>query len=143
MRGHFENDLPWVDIEVQGIEGSKPRKIRVVVDTGNNGYVSLPYQEAFPIGLRLDGVQASTLADGSSATHLVCRGIVTLGDKKAATAIDVYPKGPMLIGNNLLKALGLQLISDIKSGRVELIDSEAPISKDDLPLLEEEDDRES
>ena len=138
MRGHFDNDLPWVDIEVQGV-GQNKAKIRAVVDTGNNGYLSLPYLEAFPIGLRLDGVESSTLADGSPAQHLVCRGIVTIAGSSATTPIDVYPSGPNLVGNKLLRSLNLQLISDINSGRIELRESEAPRKTASAPVAEEHD----
>ncbi len=121
MLGNFEDDLPWVEIEVKGLGEAK--KLKAIVDTGNNSYLSLPYLEAFPLGLRLDGIQSSTLADGSAAHHFVCRGIVACDGKEVVSAIDIHPQCPVLIGNKLLRLLGKKLISDIVLGTVELADS--------------------
>jgi predicted aspartyl protease len=130
MRGNFDNDLPWVEIEVKGLGDAK--KLKAIVDTGNNSYLSLPYVEAFPLGLRLDGIEASTLADGNVSHHFVCRGLVTCDGKKVVSAIDINPQCPILIGNKLLKLLRKKLISDIVTGTIELVDSEGlakPIEK--------------
>ena len=121
MLGNFDNDLPWVEIEVKGLGETK--KLKAIVDTDNNSYLSLPYLEAFPLGLMLDGIQSSTLADGTTSHHFVCRGFVTCDGKEVITAIDIHPQCPVLIGNKLLRLLNKKLISDIIAGTVELADS--------------------
>ena len=34
MLGNFDNDLPWVEIEVKGL--GEMKKLKTIVDTGNN-----------------------------------------------------------------------------------------------------------
>lgn len=131
MLGNFENDLPWIEIEVKGLGQAKT--LKAIVDTGNNGYLSLPYIEAFPLGFILDGIQSSTLADGSTADHFVCRGFVICDGKKVISAIDINPQCPILIGNKLLRLLNKKLISDIVAGTVELADSSSPVLPPSIP----------
>lgn len=121
MRGKFKNDLPCVEIQVQGL--GEMKTLEVIVDTGNNGYLQLPYLDAFPLGLRLDGVEDSQMADGMPSKHLVCRGDVTCDGKTVTTIIDIFPDGMLLMGNRLLKQLNKKVISDIVTDTVEIIES--------------------
>jgi len=123
MHGNFDDFLPKIDIEVQG-QGAK-KTITAVIDTGNNGYLQLPYIEAFPLGLRLDGLQDTSLADGSIVQHLVCRGSVTCDGVTVTSAIDIFPKCHILIGNRLLSLLKRRAIIDVAGNYVELTESSA------------------
>lgn len=73
MLGTFNNDQPKIEIEVSGVNGV-PKKVIALVDSGFNGYLTLPYLEAFPLGLVLIGIQSNTLANGSLVSHFVCIG---------------------------------------------------------------------
>ena len=124
MRGTFKNDLPCVEIEVRGLGETKT--LEVVVDTGHNGHLTLPQIDAFPLGLRLDGIEDTQLADGTSSKNLVCRGEVTCDGKTVTTVIDIFPDGMLLMGNSLLRKLNKKVISDIVADTVEIVESEGP-----------------
>ena len=122
MLGTFENDQPKIEIEVKGVNG-KPKKVIALVDSGFNGYLTLPYVEAFPLGLILTGIQSNTLADGSSTSHLVCIGNICVDGKCVTTTIDIQPANIILLGTKLLKELGKTFILDCVNGKVEIVNS--------------------
>lgn len=122
MLGTFDNDQPKIEIEVKGIS-SDSKKIIALIDSGFNGYLTLPYVEAFPLGLVLRGIQQNTLADGSTASHFVCAGQVCMDGKCVFTTIDIQPANIVLLGTKLLKELGKTFILDSLNGKVEIIDS--------------------
>jgi len=122
MLGTFNNDQPVIEIEVRGITGIS-KKINALVDSGFNGYIQIPFIEAFPLGLVLAGVQDITLANGSTSSHLVCRGQVCIDGKCVDTTIDIQPANIVLLGTKLLKELEKTFILDCLNGNVEIIDS--------------------
>jgi len=124
MLGIFSDDQPQIEIEVSGTSDN-PKKLMALVDSGFNGYLTLPYVEAFPLGLILMGAQRSILADGSSSQYFVCNGEVCVDGKCVSTGISVQPVGDILLGTKLLKELGKTFVLDCKNGRVEIVDSEA------------------
>ena len=124
MLGTFDNDQPKIEIEVKGINGN-PKKVVALIDSGFNGYLTLPYIEAFPLGLVLNGIQSNTLADGSASSHLVCIGQVCVDGKCIATTIDIQPANIILLGTKLLKELGKTFVLDCINGKVEITDSKS------------------
>ena len=122
MLGTFENDQPKIEIEVKGVNGT-PKKIIALIDSGFNGYLMLPYTEAFPLGLVLIGIQPNTIADGSTVSHFVCRGQVCVDGKCINTTIDIQPANIILLGTKLLKELGKKFVLDCMNCKVEIIDS--------------------
>ena len=122
MLGTFNNDQPVIEIEVKGITGIS-KKINALVDSGFNGYIQIPFVEAFPLGLVLAGVEASTLADGSNSSHLVCKGQVCVEGKCVDTTIDIHHANIVLLGTKLLKELKKTFVLDASIGKVEIIDS--------------------
>ena len=124
MLGTFNNDQPLIEVEVRGVTGIS-KKIQALVDSGFNGYIQIPYVEAFPLGLVLAGVQANTLADGSTSSHLVCRGQVCIDGKCIDTTVDIHPANIVLLGTKLLKELGKTFILDCSVGRVEIVENKA------------------
>jgi clan AA aspartic protease len=123
MLGTFHDAQPQIEIEVSGTSDN-PQKLMALVDSGFNGYLALPYVEAFPLGLILRGTQRNILADGSSSEHFVCNGEVCVDGKCVSTAISVQPVGAILLGTRLLKKLGKTVVLDCKNGRVEITDAE-------------------
>lgn len=121
MRGFFENGQPKIEIEVKGTS-EHSKKIIALIDSGFNGYLQLPFLEAFPLGLILKGTESSMLADGSLAPHFVCKGQVCLDGKCIVTTIDIQPSSIILIGTGLLKELGKTFILDCKKETVEIKD---------------------
>lgn len=121
MLGTFNNDQPKVEITITGVNGT-PKTLYGLIDSGFNGYLQIPFQDAFPLGLVLEGLQATTLANGSQATHLVCKGKVTMDGKTVETTIDVESANIILIGTKLLKKLDKVFILDCGTGNVEIKD---------------------
>lgn len=122
MLGTFNNDQPKIEIEVKGVNGVS-KKVVALVDSGFNGYLTLPYLEAFPLGLILTGIQSNTLADGSQSSHLVCIGQICVDGKCINTTIDIQPANIILLGTKLLKELGKTFTLDCPNGMVEITDS--------------------
>lgn len=120
MLGYFENKGPHIDIEIYGVLKESKKKIKALVDTGFNGFLTLPYVEAFPLALVLTGVQSSTLADGSTSHNFVCLGTVLIGDVEIFVPIEIQPNCPVLIGTQLLEKVGKDLFVDFVNGFVEL-----------------------
>lgn len=126
MLGTFNNDQPKIEIEIKGVNGT-PKKVIALVDSGFNGYLTLPYVEAFPLGLILTGVQSNTLADGSTASHFVCIGQICVDGKCVTTTIDIQPANIILLGTKLLKELGKTFTLDCVNGKVEITNSKKVI----------------
>jgi predicted aspartyl protease len=122
MLGTFHNDQPEIVIDVKGTS-EKQKRLTALVDSGFNGYLTLPYLEAFPLGLVLIGIQSNTLADGSSSSHFVCIGQVCVDGKCINTTIDIQPANIILLGTKLLKEIGKTFILDCSVGKVEIVDS--------------------
>ena len=122
MRGTFHNDQPEIEIEVSGTS-ENAKRVMALVDSGFNGYLTLPYQEAFPLGLILNGIQLNTLADGSTASVFVCIGEVCVDGKCVQTPIDIQPANVILLGTKLLKQLDKTFILDCSMGKVEIVNS--------------------
>ena len=123
LRGFFKNNCPYIRITVVGSLDS--REIDVLVDTGFNGYLTLPEQIAKELGLESTGViGSSTIADGSSSPYMDFRGKVLCNDKRVVTDIEVQPNCKILLGMSLLKALGLNLFIDLDAERIELNQSQ-------------------
>lgn len=133
MRGTFNNEQPKITIEVQGSTG--PIAIEGIVDSGFNGYLTLPYTVAFPLGLVLIGIESNLIADGSSTSHLVCIGNVCVDGKCITTTIDIQPADIVLIGTKLLKELGKTFALDAMNGIVEITDSAPIIAVVSTPVL--------
>lgn len=123
MQGRFENSSPCVDIEIWGYSKSVKKTVCGIVDTGFNGFLKLPFAEAFPIGLILAGTETSFIADGSQTTSFSCLGSVNLFDKTAVTFISVAPNCPILIGTQLLAKLGLDAHVEFKNGKVSFTEA--------------------
>lgn len=117
MLGTFEDGFPYIEICIIG-SGDNTSTVKVIVDTGFNGHLSLPYAVAFPIGLALVGTGSGRVADGSLSPYLKCIGTVLYGNKKVKTVIDVQQNSRPLLGTALLKELGCILNFDSMSGRV-------------------------
>jgi clan AA aspartic protease len=115
MHGTFENGFPWIEIEIIGNAGNT-EKVKVIVDTGFNGYLALPYAIAFPIGLTLDSIGSGKVADGTFSPYLNCIGTVMYGGTRVRTVIDVQKDCRPLLGTELLKEFGCAItVNPVKS----------------------------
>lgn len=112
MNGYFENGRIYLNIEVHGVFKKNKKLLKAQIDTGYDGHLTLPYFEAFPLGLVLVGTQSYTLADGSTRHNFVCLGNVIFEKKAVAIPIDIHPSGMILIGTQLLKKIEKKLTID-------------------------------
>lgn len=119
MDGKIENFVPTVDFELWGMNAEVKTKLSGIVDTGFNGFLKLPYVSAFPVGLILYGTETSTIANGDQTTDLGCIGTVKMFDKQVTTLISVAPNCPILIGTQLIKALGLDVHFDFHNSTLK------------------------
>lgn len=121
MRGFFKDGFPSLHIEVAG-NAEAARKITVIIDTGFDGHLALPYTEAFPIGLTLETIDSGRMADGTFVPYLRCTGMVMVGEKRVRAVIDVQQNSRCLLGTALLKDLGCAVKIDPVAETVELIE---------------------
>ena len=119
MHGYFEKGRIYIDVEVWGILQKLKQNFKALVDTGFDGYITIPFAQALSLGLVLKGTQSYTLADGKSSHNLVCLGTVKYHNKKAVVPIDVQFGASVLIGSSLLKELGIGLNADYKNQEVK------------------------
>ena len=118
FRGFLRNKCPWVRITVVGREEGA---VEAIVDTGFNGYLTLPEEIAKRIGLTFTGsINSGTIADGSTSASSVYIGKVICDNSRTDILVDVQPNCKILLGTALLEELGLSLFVDIVANRVEL-----------------------
>lgn len=120
MNGYFENDSLYLNLEIEGVFPQAKKIIKAQIDTGYSGHLTLPFSDAFPLGLVMVGTTAYTIADGSTKNNLVCLGSVTLEGKTITIPVDVQGAGGILLGTKLLEKLGCSLRVDFVQKNVEL-----------------------
>ncbi len=118
---YFDGDgRPTVDIEVSNPLGWK-KPVTALIDTGFDGFLSLPISQAFPIGLMLRGTVSVTLADGSTQDKLYCLGTLHFdGDVADGIMIIEWSSGTALVGMEFLRTFSRCLIVDPVNGTVSL-----------------------
>lgn len=105
MKTYFDQaSRPIVEIAVSGSE--KTATLPALIDTGFDGYLSLPLTAALPLGLKLILRSTVTLADGSTKDELLFEAKVKLGRK--------WQEAEVLINQGSLALLGTKLLEDSK-----------------------------
>ncbi len=121
MRGYFENGRPYLDLQIFGVFEEAKQKFQARIDTGFDGYLTIPLTQALPLGLILKGIENYVVADERSVENLVCFGNVTVEKKTVFVPIDLsHTNSIILIGNSLLKELGSALTIDYKNEKIEI-----------------------
>jgi predicted aspartyl protease len=107
---YFDSEgRPTIDIEVSNPIGWKA-SVTALIDTGFDGFLSLPILEAFPIGLLLRGMMPVTLADGSTQDNLFCLGRIEFdGEKRDGTILTDW-QGSALFGMDFLRTFRRALL---------------------------------
>jgi len=126
------NGRPTVDIEVSNPLGWK-KPISALIDTGFDGFLSLPITQAFPIGLLLRGTMSVTLADGSSQAKLYCLGGLHFDqDVHVGIILIEWSSDAALVGMEFLRSFNRQLVVDPANGSI-LLNKITPPTPPTLP----------
>lgn len=123
MNGYFENGRAFIDIDVYGFSKKYKQQLKATIDTGFDGYLSLTFKEAFPLGLILIGTKSYILADGSTSHNLICLGTVVFGNKSFSIPIDIQTRGSILVGASFFRKLENEITIDYANERVEFKDT--------------------
>src|SRR5579862_565197 len=127
---YFDPDgRPTVDIEVSNPIGWKA-KVTALIDTGFDGFLSLPIVEAFAIGLLLRGMIPVTLADGSTQDNLYCLGTINFDSEQQDGTILIEWQGSALVGMDFIRSFSRQLVVDPTNGVILLQRATAPSAPD-------------
>lgn len=113
------NGRPTVEIEVSNPLGWK-RTVNALIDTGFDGFLSLPMLDAFPIGLLLRGTMPVTLADGSTKQTLYCLGAIDFEGDSRVGVVLIESEGTPLVGMSFLREFKRELVVDPASTRLAL-----------------------
>ena len=104
-----------ISLTVQGSEGQS-REIDAVIDTGFNGFLTLPASLIQELGLVWRRRGRAMLADGSDSLFDIYEAIVTWDDRPRRIAVDEVNSDP-LIGMSLLYGYELT-VQVVDGGRV-------------------------
>ena len=117
LSGYFRNSCPYTTITVVGSTGSK--EVEAIIDTGFNGFLTLPQDIADSIGMEYTkAVSSSIVADGSTSPSLIYKGKMIYDSSRVDLLIDVQKHCKILLGTALLEELKLSLYIDVVAQRV-------------------------
>lgn len=103
VNSHLEATLR---LTVQGPDGHA-RRVRVVVDTGFDGYITLPPALILELGLPWKTRTGAILADGSETEFDTYRGVVIWNRRRCLIDVDEADATP-LVGTALLADFEMQ-----------------------------------
>jgi clan AA aspartic protease len=107
---------PTAVLEVTGIRGTV--RMTAIIDTGFNGYVCVPKQDAVRVGLELSGSEYVELADGTVKEELQFQATVRFLGENRVVDVSLTNSADALIGTALLSDCRLAI--DFTSGTVRL-----------------------
>ena len=112
--GTYTKGHAHIKIKLSGVS-KEPMELLALLDTGFTGFVHLPMQYAFALGLPLIGTVTSTLADARRVTEFTTIGIVSInGLEKTGVVVLASGAKEVLVGMNFLQTfrLGLYLTGE-------------------------------
>ena len=117
MKTYFdESSHPVVEITVSGME--KTATFPALIDTGFDGYRSLPLSLALPLGLKLFYHTPVTLADGSVKEELLFKAKVKLNKKWQEASVFINRGSVALLGTKLLE--NSKLLLDFPNQKIQI-----------------------
>ncbi len=112
IRGTVRNREALIELEVSD-PGQPVAKLEAVIDTGYNGYLTLPYDLVTALQLPFAGHRRGTLADGSvTRLDVYLASVVWHGQQK--DVLISQAAGTPLVGMSLLA--GSRLTMDVSDG---------------------------
>ena len=132
VTGFSDSDgSPTITIKVRGSIDANEQEFKAIIDTGFTGFLSMPLLRAVPLGLPLYGTTSLTLADGTTRTHLVATGHVSISDNQSGSGVVVLQtnSSELLVGMDFIRVLGPTLVLRCDKHLI------APLSGDDADAL--------
>ena len=119
IEGHVDHNLhAMIRIAVFGPTG-RHRMVDAIIDTGFNGFLSLPKADLDELGCESPFWSAVRVGDGRLVETLEYAGVVLWNGMERPIRIDAAETDP-LVGMGLLKGYRLTIHAD-PGGRVEII----------------------
>jgi len=114
-----ENDEPVVKIKLD--LGKEKRSVNAVIDTGFNGYISVPKKLIDKSDWDFLGIEEYELASGELMRERVFLGRIEIGTEKLITFILSNNSSDTLIGKKLLKNSLLTINFTNKTLKIEKV----------------------
>ena len=112
IHGRIRNREAIIDLEI-ATPGQPSQQVEAIIDTGYNGYLTLPDPLVTNLGLPLAGYRRGMLADGSVTRLTVYLASVVWSGRQKEVLISQAAGAP-LIGMSLLE--GNRLTMDVVDG---------------------------
>jgi clan AA aspartic protease len=126
IRGSFADGAPVVDITLQSASGSAPGT--AIVDTGFDGFSSIPTSIAASLDLQAGAAAEVEYADGNVDTVALAPARIVLGAEAREGLIHLQPHTEeTLVGLDFLRAFQKVLVLSVAAERVLLVDDPAEI----------------
>lgn len=114
---------PRLKIFISGVFSQEPQEFEAIIDTGFSGFISMPFIQAFPLGLPLFGTTGVILADGTRAFKLTAKAKAHVeGVIKIGVVILEPNSSDVLIGIDFLRTFEKVLLLHIQKPLVLLVD---------------------
>ena len=118
ITGAMRNLEGIIKLEVAG-PGSQARKVEALIDTGYNGYITLPDDQVTVLQLPFAGHRRARLADGTVILLNMYQAEITWHGRQRNVLVS-QAEGPSLIGMSTLR--GSRLVMDVVDGGDVTID---------------------
>lgn len=118
ITGRVTNLEAIIAIDVAG-PTQPPREVEAVIDTGYNGYITLPSDVVSALGLQFAGHRGATLADGSVTILSAYLATVVWHGRKQDVLVS-QTAGTPLVGMSMLR--GSRVAMDVTGGGALTID---------------------
>jgi clan AA aspartic protease len=116
VSGFFEKGSPALKIKISGVGPNSTNEFTAVIDTGFDGFISMPVIFAFPLGLTPQTSTEVEFADGSIQPKLVAEGCAEIENrKKTGLIILEESSSEILIGMDFLRTFKLMITMTSKS----------------------------
>ena len=119
-RGFLKEATPHVKVRIWGTDQLAAREFDGVIDTGFNGFISMPAESALAVGLAANIATTVTHADGKGGDTPSGIGWASFNGETRSEVVLVYKESTeVLLGMRFLEVFDLGLV--ILRGRVWLI----------------------
>jgi predicted aspartyl protease len=113
---------PAIKISLFGAYPTLKTEFEAVIDTGFSGFISMPFVQAFPLGLPLIGTTSIVLADGQTHAKFIAMCSAFLGQDARSGVVILEPSSTdVLIGMEFIGSFSKTLL--VYRKYVGLIDS--------------------